>query len=78
MTAYTSLLEEGSLEGLDVLVTGAAGAVGHYAAQITRLAGAARVIGTVSSAEKAAHAKRTGLDTVTTTVKRMSPPACAN
>lgn len=64
VTAYTSLLEEGPVDGLDVLVTGAAGAVGHYAAQFARLSGAARVFGTVSGAEKAAHAARTGLDAV--------------
>jgi NADPH:quinone reductase len=40
MTAYFSLFADGPLEGRDVLVTGAAGAVGFYAAQFARLAGA--------------------------------------
>jgi NADPH2:quinone reductase len=45
-----------------VLVAGGAGAVGHYAVQFTKLGGAARVIATVSSAEKAALARAAGAD----------------
>lgn len=53
MTAYFSLFVEGSLANSDVLVTGAAGAVGLYAVQFARLAGARTVISTVSSEVKA-------------------------
>ncbi|MCV0395302.1 MAG: NADPH:quinone reductase [Rhizobiaceae bacterium] len=48
--------------GRTILVTGAASAVGHYAAQIATMAGA-RVIGTASSA-RAAHAKAAGAEIV--------------
>ena len=53
MTAYFSLFSDGPLEGREVLVTGGAGAVGLYAAQFARLAGARRLIATVSTEEKA-------------------------
>jgi len=42
------------------LVTGAGSAVGHYASQMARMAGAA-VIGTVGSAERGAHALSAGV-----------------
>lgn len=58
ITAHRCLLADGPLQGRTVLVTGGAGAVGHAAVQLGRRAGA-RVITTVSSAEKAAIA-RTG------------------
>ncbi|MEO0361752.1 MAG: NADPH:quinone reductase [Pseudomonadota bacterium] len=54
MTAWHAVHADGSVEGKTVLVTGGAGAVGRYAVQIAK-AGGARVIATVSSAEKAAH-----------------------
>ncbi len=55
MTAWYALFGEGAeLTGKTVLVTGGAGTVGRYACQMARLAGA-RVIATVSSAEKGAH-----------------------
>ncbi|MEM6679649.1 MAG: NADPH:quinone reductase [Pseudomonadota bacterium] len=54
-TACAAVLGEGPVEGRCVMVTGAAGAVGRYAVQMARLAGA-EVIATISSAEKAAHA----------------------
>lgn len=60
MTAWYSLFADGDVAGRDVLVTGGAGAVGHYAIQFARLAGARSVITTVSSAEKAAHAEKAG------------------
>ena len=47
------------LGGKTVLVTGAAGSVGRYAVQFAKLGGA-RVIGTVSSAEKEASAVAAG------------------
>lgn len=55
ITAWYALFGDGAdLEGQTVLVTGGAGTVGRYACQMAKLAGA-RVITTVSSAEKAAH-----------------------
>jgi NADPH:quinone reductase len=55
MTAWYALFGDGAdLAGQTVLVTGGAGTVGRYACQMARLGGA-RVITTVSSAEKAAH-----------------------
>lgn len=55
MTAWYALFGDGAdLSGKTVLVTGGAGTVGRYACQMARLAGA-RVIATVSSAEKGAH-----------------------
>lgn len=55
MTAWYALHADGPIEGQTVLVTGGAGTVGRYACQMAALSGA-RVITTVSSAEKAAHA----------------------
>ncbi|MEQ1775475.1 MAG: NADPH:quinone reductase [Burkholderiales bacterium] len=49
------------LNGKTVLVTGGAGAVGHYAVQWAKRFGA-RVVATVSSPEKAAHAAAAGAD----------------
>ena len=54
MTAWYALHSDGPIEGQTVLVTGGAGAVGRYACQMAALSGA-RVITTVSSADKAAH-----------------------
>jgi NADPH2:quinone reductase len=54
MTAWYALYSDGPIAGKTVLVTGGAGTVGRYACQMARLGGA-RVITTVSSAEKAAH-----------------------
>ncbi len=58
MTAYASLFADGPIDGLNVLVNGGAGAVGHYAIQLARLAGAKRVITTVSSDKKSTHAEK--------------------
>ena len=63
MTAYCSLGDLGALAGRNVLVTGGAGAVGHYAIQLAKWAGA-KVFATVSSPEKAEHATRGGADLV--------------
>ncbi|MCG8532734.1 MAG: NADPH:quinone reductase, partial [Desulfovibrionales bacterium] len=54
MTAWYSLFSDGPIGDQTVLVTGGAGTVGRYACQMARLAGA-RVITTVSSAEKGEH-----------------------
>ena len=63
MTAWVCLFHAGPIDGQTVLVTGGAGAVGHYGVQLAK-AGGARVIATVSSAEKAAQAKKAGADLV--------------
>ena len=50
----------GDLRGQRVLVVGAASSVGHYITQLVQQAGA-EVLGTVGSAERAAHARAAGL-----------------
>jgi NADPH2:quinone reductase len=50
----------GDLRGQTVLVTGASSAVGHYITQMVALLGG-RVIGTVGSEAKAAHARAAGM-----------------
>jgi NADPH2:quinone reductase len=64
LTAHRAVTVDGSPEGQIVLVAGGAGAVGHYAVQIAKLLGAAHVIATVSSDEKAEHARSAGADTI--------------
>jgi NADPH:quinone reductase len=64
MTAYYSLFDDAPLKGQDVLVTGGAGAVGFYAVQFARLAGARTLIATVSSDEKAHMAAQAGAPVV--------------
>ena len=61
MTAHRCLFASGPVDGMAVLVTGGAGAVGHCAIQFAKWGGAT-VIATVSSDEKAAHAQRAGAD----------------
>jgi NADPH2:quinone reductase len=63
MTAWCSLFADGPIAGKTVLVTGGAGAVGHYAVQFAKWGGA-RVIATVSSAAKAEQARLAGADHV--------------
>lgn len=63
MTAYHAVQSCGSLVGKTVLVPGAAGSVGFYAAQLARLAGA-EVIAVVSSEEKVAIARAAGAASV--------------
>jgi NADPH2:quinone reductase len=63
MTAHRCLFIAGPVQGRVVLVTGAAGAVGHYTVQLAKWAGAT-VIGTVSSAAKAERARAGGADHV--------------
>ena len=60
LTAYEAVRRLGDIAGRDVLVIGAASSVGHYAAQLAVMQGA-RVIGTVSSEAKAAHARAAGV-----------------
>ena len=59
MTAHRCVFADGPVDGQTVLVTGGAGAVGRYAIQFAALGGA-RVIATVSSADKAAVARNAG------------------
>ena len=61
MTAHRCVFSDGPVTGKTVLVTGGAGAVGHYAVQLAKLGGAA-VISTVSSDEKARIARDAGAD----------------
>jgi len=63
MTAHRCLFADGPIRGMNVLVTGGAGVVGHYAVQLARWAGA-KVIATVSSQEKASHARKAGAHAV--------------
>jgi NADPH:quinone reductase len=63
MTAHYCLFSDGPVDGQTVLVAGGAGAVGHFAIELAKRAGA-RVITTVSSAEKAALAEKAGADLV--------------
>lgn len=62
-TACHGVLGLGPVAGKTVLVTGGAGAVGHYAIQIAKHSGA-RVVSTVSSDGKAAVARQAGADQV--------------
>jgi len=61
MTAHVAISRGGDLKGRNIFISGGAGAVGHYAIQWAKRAGA-RVVTTVSSLEKAAHAKSAGAD----------------
>jgi len=63
MTAHRAVFAAGSVTGKTVLVTGGAGAVGFYAIQLAKWAGA-RVVATVSSAGKAELARKAGADAV--------------
>ncbi|WP_374381127.1 NADPH:quinone reductase [Dongia sp.] len=64
LTAWQGVETDGGVAAGDwVLVNGGAGAVGHYAVQMAALKGA-RVITTVSSAAKAAHARQAGAEIV--------------
>lgn len=63
MTAWVCLFMDGPIKGKTVLVTGGAGAVGHYAVQLAKWGGA-RVIATVSSPLKAEMARNAGADAV--------------
>ncbi len=63
MTAHRCVFSEGTVQGKTILVTGGAGSVGHYAIQFAKWGGA-KVITTVSNAEKGKHAKNAGSDHV--------------
>ncbi|ATW05679.1 NADPH:quinone reductase [Sphingorhabdus sp. YGSMI21] len=61
-TALHALTLNGDLHGKNVLIAGGAGCVGHYAIQFARRLGAARILTTVSSPEKAELALSAGAD----------------
>jgi NADPH2:quinone reductase len=63
MTAHRSLFADGPIDGQTVLVAGGAGAVGHFAIELAKHAGA-RVITTVSGPRKAELAAKAGADHV--------------
>ena len=63
LTAHRCLFADGAIAGRTVLVAGGAGAVGHFAIELAKLAGA-RVVTTVSSEEKAQLARDAGADLV--------------
>ena len=63
LTAHCCLFADGPVAGKTVLVAGGAGAVGHFAIELAKRAGA-RVIATVSGPEKAALAEQAGADLV--------------
>ncbi len=63
VTAHRCLFADGPIEGRTVLVAGGAGAVGHFAIELAKQAGA-RVITTVSGPQKAELAAQAGADLV--------------
>ena len=71
VTAHYCLFCDGPVNGQTVLVAGGAGAVGHFAIELAKRAGA-RVVTTVSSPEKAALAEEAGAEEV---VNYRSPDA---
>ncbi|HUD36745.1 MAG TPA: NADPH:quinone reductase [Streptosporangiaceae bacterium] len=63
MTAHRCLFADGPVAGKTVLVAGGAGAVGHFAIELAKHAGA-RVVTTVSGPDKAELAAKAGADLV--------------
>jgi NADPH2:quinone reductase len=63
ITAHRAVFADGPPTGQDVLVSGGAGAVGHFAVQLAKWAGA-RVFTTVNTPEKAERAREAGADAV--------------
>jgi NADPH:quinone reductase len=63
ITAHRCLFADGPIEGRTVLVAGGAGAVGHFAIELAKHAGA-RVVTTVSGPHKAELAAKAGADLV--------------
>jgi NADPH:quinone reductase-like Zn-dependent oxidoreductase len=66
LIALTALRAARFQPGQSVLVTAAAGGTGHLAVQLARALGASRVVGVVSSTDKAAFLRRCGADEVAT------------
>ncbi|MQP68305.1 zinc-binding dehydrogenase [Niveispirillum sp. SYP-B3756] len=63
-TAYRALMEAGFAPGKTVLATGIGGSVGNAAYQLARALGAAKVISTTGSTQKAEQAAQAGFDNV--------------
>jgi NADPH2:quinone reductase len=63
LTAHRCLFADGPVDGATILVTGGAGAVGHYGVQLAKQAGAT-VIATASTTEKQRVAAEAGADHV--------------
>ena len=63
LTAHRCLFADGPIDGQTVLVAGGAGAVGHFAIELAKRAGA-RVASTVSGPQKAELAAKAGADLV--------------
>jgi NADPH:quinone reductase len=63
VTAHRCLFADGPVDGKTVLVAGGAGAVGHFAIELAKWAGA-RVVTTVSGPRKAELAAKAGADLV--------------
>ncbi len=63
LTASQAVQLAGIQAGMQVLISGGAGSVGHYAIQLAKIRGA-RVITTVSNSAKADHARKAGADVV--------------
>ncbi|MFF8593706.1 zinc-binding alcohol dehydrogenase family protein [Streptomyces sp. NPDC015220] len=64
LIALGALAAAGPERDAAVLVTAAAGGVGHLAVQLARIRGAARVVGAVSSSDKADFVRSLGADEV--------------
>lgn len=60
LTAFQAVELLGDIRGRTILVIGASSAVGHYVTQVATRRAGAKVIGTVGSPEKAAHARAAG------------------
>ena len=71
LTAHRAVFADGPVTGRTVLVTGGAGAVGHYAIQLARHGGA-RVVATASTQQKVRDARAAGAEHV---VDRRRPDA---
>ena len=63
VTAHRCVFADGPVTGKTVLVAGGAGAVGHFAIELAKWGGA-RVVATVSSADKGELARQAGADLV--------------
>jgi len=63
MTAHRCLFADGPVAGRTILVAGGAGAVGHFAIELAKHAGA-RVVTTVSGLQKAELAAKAGADLI--------------
>lgn len=73
LTAFRTLGVGGSLLGKRVLVTGAAGGVGHFAVQLAALGGA-RVTAVVGRPERGEGLERLGARELVLSVEREGPP----